>query len=109
MRALEFMAKVLVLHYSTYGHIEKMAEAVAEGAREGGGSVDIKRVLELVSSDVAKASRMANFLDQGKARVCRGSRAHLAARLAPACPRRRRHARARFRLHPRPGYDDEDG
>jgi NAD(P)H dehydrogenase (quinone) len=50
------MAKVLVLYYSTYGHIEKMAAAVAEGAREGGGSVDIKRVPELVSADVAKAS-----------------------------------------------------
>ena len=50
------MAKVLVLYYSTYGHIEKMAGAVAEGAREGGGSVDIKRVPELVPADVAKAS-----------------------------------------------------
>ena len=50
------MAKVLVLYYSTYGHIEKMAGAVAEGAREAGGSVDIKRVPELVSADVAKAA-----------------------------------------------------
>jgi NAD(P)H dehydrogenase (quinone) len=48
------MAKILVLYYSTYGHIEKMAGAVAEGAREGGGSVDIKRVPELVPADVAK-------------------------------------------------------
>ena len=50
------MAKVLVLYYSAYGHIEKMANAVAEGAREGGAAVDIKRVPELVPPDVAKAS-----------------------------------------------------
>src|SRR4030081_2341962 len=50
------MAKVLVLYYSAYGHIETMANAVAEGARKAGASVDIKRVLELVPHDVAKAS-----------------------------------------------------
>jgi len=50
------MAKVLVLYYSAYGHIEKMAEAVAEGAREAGATVDIKRVPELVPPDVAKAA-----------------------------------------------------
>src|SRR5260221_2965821 len=50
------MAKVLVLYYSAYGHIEKMANAVAEGAREAGASVDIKRVPELVPPEVAKAS-----------------------------------------------------
>ncbi|HTT97646.1 MAG TPA: NAD(P)H:quinone oxidoreductase [Rhizomicrobium sp.] len=50
------MAKVLVLYYSAYGHIEKMAEAVAEGAREAGATVDIKRVPELVPEAVAKAS-----------------------------------------------------
>ena len=50
------MAKVLVLYYSAYGHIEKMAEAVAEGAREVGAKVDIRRVPELVPLDVAKAS-----------------------------------------------------
>ena len=38
------MAKVLVLYYSAYGHIEAMANAVAAGAREAGASVDIKRV-----------------------------------------------------------------
>ena len=42
------MAKVLVLYYSAYGHIEAMANAVAEGAREAGATVDIKRVPELV-------------------------------------------------------------
>ena len=50
------MAKVLVLYYSAYGHIEKMANAVAEGAREAGATVDIKRVPELVPEAVAKAS-----------------------------------------------------
>lgn len=50
------MPKVLVLYYSAYGHIEKMAEAVAEGAREVGAEVDIKRVPELVSPDVAAKS-----------------------------------------------------
>jgi len=50
------MAKVLVLYYSSYGHIETMAKAVAEGARETGATVDIKRVPELVPEAVAKAS-----------------------------------------------------
>src|SRR5690606_29946034 len=50
------MAKVLVLYYSSYGHIEKMAEAAAEGAREAGAAVDIKRVPELVPEEVAKGS-----------------------------------------------------
>jgi NAD(P)H dehydrogenase (quinone) len=50
------MTKVLVLYYSAYGHIEAMAKAVAEGAREAGASVDIRRVPELVPPDVAKAS-----------------------------------------------------
>ncbi len=50
------MAKVLVLYYSAYGHIEKMAEAVAEGARETGATVDIKRVPELVPDEVARNS-----------------------------------------------------
>ncbi len=50
------MAKVLVLYYSAYGHIESMANAVAEGAREAGATVDIKRVPELVPAEVAKAS-----------------------------------------------------
>jgi NAD(P)H dehydrogenase (quinone) len=50
------MAKVLVLYYSAYGHIEKMAEAVAEGAREAGATVDIKRVPELVPEETARKS-----------------------------------------------------
>ena len=50
------MAKVLVLYYSAYGHIETMAEAVAEGAREAGATVDIKRVPELVPEELARKS-----------------------------------------------------
>ena len=50
------MTRVLVLYYSSYGHIEKMAEAVAEGVRKGGAEVAVKRVPELVPDDVAKAS-----------------------------------------------------
>ena len=49
------MTKVLVLYYSAYGHIEAMANAVAEGAREAGAKVDIKRVPETVPAEIAKA------------------------------------------------------
>ncbi|WP_271168399.1 NAD(P)H:quinone oxidoreductase [Hansschlegelia plantiphila] len=48
------MAKVLVLYYSTYGHIETMAQAVAEGAREAGADVVVKRVPETAPDDVAR-------------------------------------------------------
>lgn len=50
------MTKVLVLYYSSYGHIETMATAVAEGVREAGGEPVIKRVPELVPEEVARAS-----------------------------------------------------
>lgn len=50
------MTKVLVLYYSSYGHIETMAKAVAEGARSAGADVTVKRVPELVPESVAKAS-----------------------------------------------------
>jgi len=50
------MAKVLVLYYSTYGHMETMANAVAEGARAAGAAVDIKRVPETTPPEVAKAA-----------------------------------------------------
>ncbi|MEZ2132339.1 MULTISPECIES: NAD(P)H:quinone oxidoreductase type IV [unclassified Sinorhizobium] len=50
------MAKVLVLYYSSYGHIETMAYAVAEGAKSVGADVTVKRVPELVPEEVAKAS-----------------------------------------------------
>ncbi|MFO1152299.1 MAG: NAD(P)H:quinone oxidoreductase [Rhodospirillales bacterium] len=50
------MTKVPILYYSSYGHIERMAEAVAEGVREAGAEVTIKRVPELVPEDVARKS-----------------------------------------------------
>lgn len=50
------MAKVLVLYYSSWGHMEQMAKAAAEGAREAGADVTIKRVPELVPLEVAKAA-----------------------------------------------------
>jgi NAD(P)H dehydrogenase (quinone) len=50
------MTKVLVLYYSSYGHIETMAGAVAEGVREAGAEVVIKRVPELVPEEVALKS-----------------------------------------------------
>ena len=50
------MSKVLVLYYSTYGHIETMAYAVAEGAREAGAQVDVKRVPETVPEDIARGA-----------------------------------------------------
>jgi NAD(P)H dehydrogenase (quinone) len=50
------MAKVLVLYYSSYGHIETMANAVAEGARSAGAKVDVKRVPETAPAEVAKAA-----------------------------------------------------
>jgi len=48
------MTKVLVLYYSSYGHIEAMATAVAEGVREVGAEVAIKRVPELVPEEAAR-------------------------------------------------------
>ena len=48
------MTKVLVLYYSTYGHVETMAMAVAEGAREEGADVAVKRVPELMPVEVAR-------------------------------------------------------
>ena len=50
------MSKVLVLYHSTYGHIEAMAQAEAEGARSAGATVDIKRVPELVPEELARSS-----------------------------------------------------
>ncbi len=50
------MTRVLVLYYSSYGHIETMANAVAEGARETGAEVVIKRVPELVPEEIARKS-----------------------------------------------------
>lgn len=50
------MTKVLVLYYSSYGHIETMANAVAEGVRAAGAEAVVKRVPELVPEEVARAS-----------------------------------------------------
>ena len=50
------MSRVLVLYYSSYGHMEKMAHAVAEGARSAGAQVDLKRVPETTPVEVAKAA-----------------------------------------------------
>src|SRR4051794_16992496 len=50
------MAKVLVLYYSSYGHLEQMANAAAEGARETGAEAVVKRVPELVPEEVARKS-----------------------------------------------------
>ena len=50
------MTKVLVLYYSSYGHIETMARAVAEGARSAGAEGDIKRVPETAPQEIAKSA-----------------------------------------------------
>lgn len=50
------MSKILILYYSSYGHIETMAKAAAEGAREAGADVVVKRVPELVPEEVARNS-----------------------------------------------------
>ena len=50
------MTKILVLYYSSYGHIEAMARAAAEGAAEDGSQADIKRVPETVPAEIAKKS-----------------------------------------------------
>ena len=50
------MSKVLVLYYSSYGHIEQMADAIAEGARSAGAEVDIRRVPETAPSAVVEAA-----------------------------------------------------
>ncbi len=49
------MSKVLVLYYSSWGHMEAMAHSAAEGAKSAGATVDVKRVAETVPEDVAKA------------------------------------------------------
>jgi NAD(P)H dehydrogenase (quinone) len=50
------MTRILVLYYSSYGHVAKMAEAVAAGARARGGEVALKRVPELVPDAVAQSA-----------------------------------------------------
>lgn len=50
------MTKVLVLYYSSYGHVEQMADVIAAGAREGGAEVDIRRVAETAPPDVVASA-----------------------------------------------------
>ncbi|MGP1395101.1 MAG: NAD(P)H:quinone oxidoreductase [Inquilinaceae bacterium] len=52
------MTKILVLYYSSYGHVETMAQAIAEGARDGGAEVTIKRVPETMPEDAARQANM---------------------------------------------------
>jgi NAD(P)H dehydrogenase (quinone) len=51
------VARVLVLCYSSDGHIETLASAVADGVRTAGARSDIKRVPELVPEEVAKGAQ----------------------------------------------------
>lgn len=52
------MSKVLVLYQSSWGHMEQMANAAAEGARAGGAQVTVKRVPELMSEETARKAGM---------------------------------------------------
>jgi NAD(P)H dehydrogenase (quinone) len=63
------MSKVLVLYYSSYGHIEQMAYAVAEGARAAGASVDVKRVPETVPQEIAASAHFKTNQDAPVATV----------------------------------------
>ena len=50
------MARILVLYYSSYGHIAKMADAVAEGVRDAGHECEVRRVPETAPPEVAQAA-----------------------------------------------------
>jgi NAD(P)H dehydrogenase (quinone) len=63
------MPKVLVLYYSSYGHIETMAKAVAEGARGAGAQVDIRRVPETAPEAVVKAAGFKTGQDAPVAKI----------------------------------------
>ncbi len=52
------MTQVLVLYYSSYGHIETMAGAMADGVRAAGAHAVVKRVPDLVPAEVAQRSGM---------------------------------------------------
>ena len=52
------MPNILILYYSSYGHIETLAKTVAEGVRDAGATATIKRVPELMPEDVAKAAHV---------------------------------------------------
>jgi NAD(P)H dehydrogenase (quinone) len=51
------MPNVLVLYYSSYGHIEQMADAIADGARSAGANVEIRRVAETAPPEIVTAAR----------------------------------------------------
>jgi hypothetical protein len=90
------MTGVLVLYCSSFGHVERMTEAEAQGARSAGARVDIKRVSALVPRDIAHASHST---------VTGGDGTHLAwaveleARALPGLPRVADHAPNRDRQH----------
>lgn len=63
------MTKVLILYHSSYGHIERMAQAVAEGATEAGAEVAIRRVPELMTEEHARQAGMKWQQDAQFARV----------------------------------------
>jgi len=48
------MSRIAVIYYSATGHVHQLAEAVAEGAREGGAEVRLRRVPELAAEDVIR-------------------------------------------------------
>lgn len=50
------MARILVLYYSSYGHIARMADAVADGVRQAGHDCDVRRVPETAPAEVAAAA-----------------------------------------------------
>jgi len=50
------MARILVLYYSSYGHLARMADAVAEGVRQAGHECDVRRVAETAPPEVAQAA-----------------------------------------------------
>ena len=50
------MARILVLYYSSYGHLARMADAVAEGVRQAGHECDVRRVAETAPPEVAAAA-----------------------------------------------------
>jgi NAD(P)H dehydrogenase (quinone) len=56
LKGVLIMTRILILYYSAYGHIETMASAIAEGARESGANVIVKRVPETVSEETARAA-----------------------------------------------------
>ncbi len=63
------MTKVLVLYYSSYGHVEALAHAVAEGARAAGALADVKRVPELVPEQVVRKAGYKTSQSAGVASV----------------------------------------